>query len=681
MNIEEIIHLVINGKLTTKKIWYPTGRSSSRDEGKALVEPVKELKGVMTDLVVYEFLKTPLQLCNFISLVFTTFDQAIKTYNKAKGFSDKDIFFVYKGGNILRFISNKVFYMLPGRVKDDMFSYYRDAFKKSDADFSIYINPLLDNFDQAFDEITIIAYFVQNYLRNIFLENPKKYFDYYNLSDSAKRDLYLTYLDKLNNAEVVKTGVIPGKFLALWTPDVDIGKKYIPKKDFEIFFEKIAKILQGTNNITKSADPNKKSITTFVNLKPIHLEEFEEKELANLAESQLDIYGNISQSEIIVSVNRTTTFLAHGGIVSFNLVRTKVSFNAIRDVNLNSLGEQPPEVSEYLVDRLDGELIDVSITNKQDYNVKHFFENVDKYIVEYKLEEGECNMPFRAYSIDYLIEDLENILFVQNEYPWDDPKYAKRLKRLIFMYYLSLFLSGDFENNRDRIRYLYSLKKLVLEPISNMQSSASQLSTNTSQLSTNTSQLSTNTSQLSTNTSQLSTNTSQLSTNLNTDEQRIRRENNLAKILSFVIAQNEKYPNLTAFKNLINRVFILYQENDAIHSENYNKFVNAIIENINILQKSLVDLEKYISSSGTIDEDKLYTGQIGGRRNDNEQLGQFIGSRRNDNEQLGQFIGSRRNDNEQLGQFIGSRRNDNEQLGQFISGSKFYGNKRRPLIY
>ncbi|XWV25426.1 hypothetical protein QJ856_gp0336 [Tupanvirus deep ocean] len=653
MNIEEIVHLVINGKLDTKKLWYPVGITTSRDEGRALVEPVKELKGVMTDLVVYEFLKTPLQLCNFISLVFTTFDLAIKTYNKTKGFSDKDIFFVYKGGNILRFISNKVFYMLPGRVKDDMLSYYRDAFKKSDADFSIYINPLLDNFDQAFNEITTIAYFVQNYLRNVFLSNPKKYFDYYSLADLAKRDLYLSYLEKLNNAEVIKSGVIPGKFLELWSPDIDVGKKYLPKKDLEIFFEKISPALQGlpinksvtvdannksvtvnannksvtvdannkskiVNQNNKSVNANNKSITTAVNLRPIHIEEFEEKELENLADAQLDIYGNISQSEMYVSINRTTTFLAHGGIVSFNLVRTKVSFNAIRAVPNQSTG-----ADEYLVDRIDGELIDVSITNKQDYNVKHFFENVDKYIVEYKLEEGECNVPFRAYSIDYLIEDLENILFVHNEYPWDDAKYAKRLKRLIFMYYLSLFLSDEFDNNKDRIRYLYSLKKLVLEPISTMQTTPT------------------------------------------TNTQQVSRENNLAKILSFVIAQNERYPNLTAFKNIINKVFVLYlfrssdelskrsspigyQENDAKHSENYNKFVNAIIENINILQKSLVDLENYISSNGNIDEEKLYTGQIGGKPNSSlqqesglaltgmfrkEQTTERLRSDRNDNKQ------------------------------------------------
>ena len=552
MDIQQIVQLVVDKKFTTKELWYANSVSTQRDESVPLVEPGKELKGVMTELVVYEFLNTSSQLCKFISLVYNSFNDAIRMYTVKKQISDFDVFFIYKGGNILRFISNQAFYMLPGKVKDDLIAYYRDAFKKSDADFSIYINPKLDNFEEIFDDMTILSYLVQNYLRNIFIKSPKEYFNYYSLDDTSKKVLLNKYLEKLNTAEVIKQQTIPGTFVSLSLPDVNTNDnedtKYIPKKDSETVFDKVSHTLE-TGDVNNT---DKISIARRVNLRPIHLEDFEDKTMDDLSLKQLQIYGNISQSEMTISINRTTTFLALGGIISFNLVRTKILFNALRQVG-----------NEFILDKIDGELIDVGITNKKDYSVKHFFDNVGKYIAEYKLEEDQCVLPFRAYSIEYLIDELENMLFLQNKYPWEVAKYAKRLKRLLFMYYLSLFLTPIFKNNNERIDYLTTLKKSILDPANNYNLA------NGTEI--------------------------------------------LASINNFNNTYGKKYAEMLAFKNLIRKISELVADKN-IDLEKYKIFIGAINENVDILQKSLVDLSQYMTNSGKMDEDNLYEGQLGGQR-------------------------------------------------------------------
>jgi hypothetical protein len=560
MDIDQIIKLVLDKKFHTDKLWYQYALVRPRDESVPFEDPIKELKGILTEFVVYEFLNTSQQLCKFIALIYTTFDTAIKLYTKNKGYNENDIFFIYKGGNILRFVSNKVFYMLPGKVKDDLIAYYKDAFKKSDADFSIYINPKITNFGDVLDDITLMSYLVLNHLRNIFIENSKEYFNFYNLTEKNRVDLLKSYLVKLNDTDTIKNQSIVGTFVSLGLPNISStsndfpAKKYIPKLDYEIIFDKMAGVLYGQN------DTDVESITKQINLVPVHLSMFDDCNLVEFANDQLQIYGNISQSEFIVSVNRTTTFKTFGGMASFNLVRTKISFNAERKAN-----------DMIILNKLDGELIDVSIVNKADTSVQHFFDRRSEYIAEYELEEDQCKIPFRAYSIEYLIDDLERILFSQNEYPWNDSKYAKRLKRLLFMYYLSFYTNKVFDNN-GRINYLTTIKKLVLDPLKNYQPNNRQVILD-----------------------------------------------NINEFLNHYQKFNIKKVPIV---KLIDEIKDLVSKNN-LELDKFNEFIDKINENFNVLLQSLMDLNSFINSSGEFTEDNLYKSQIGGVNLGKNNLGEI----------------------------------------------------------
>merc|ERR1711998_413753 len=94
--------------------------------------------------------------------------------------------------------------------------------------------------------------------------------------------------------------------------------------------------------------------------------------------------------------------------------------------------------------RLGGEIIDISVNHFDTTPLKDGapdFKNLsgkkERKYVWYKIESCEkthsdCNteFSFQSYGIPYLIYDIIIILFYDNDQPYNDPKYAKRLKRI-----------------------------------------------------------------------------------------------------------------------------------------------------------------------------------------------------------------------------------------------------------
>ena len=155
-NIQTFVNLIINKKFSTKLLFSDKPILMAKSE--ELVEPTKEFKGVMTDFVTNECLKTPEQQKKFANLIHSAFSTALKLYEQQKGLPANSIIFLFKGGNILRFVAYETMHELPGNVSDQIINYYKDSFKKSDADFTIYINPQLKNFDEVDEDINNLTF-------------------------------------------------------------------------------------------------------------------------------------------------------------------------------------------------------------------------------------------------------------------------------------------------------------------------------------------------------------------------------------------------------------------------------------------------------------------------------------------------------------------------------------------
>ena len=126
------------------------------------------------------------------------------------------------------------------------------------------------------------------------------------------------------------------------------------------------------------------------------------------------------------SVNQALKFASPaGGVTRFDLARTKINFQMNESINQS------------------GELIDVSVPKKEDYQMqvhnttKRFHKFVKKNIIQ-DLYNEEYDFKYNLINMHYIIHDLMNMLYIGREFPWEDRKYAKRVNRLMYFVFLDI---------------------------------------------------------------------------------------------------------------------------------------------------------------------------------------------------------------------------------------------------
>jgi hypothetical protein len=371
------------------------------------VDKNKPLKNMATDFVVNEFFSTEESLYCFIQYVYESFDNMLKVYRSKNEITKRQLFFVYKGGNIMRIISNEFLLELPAVASNKLGDYYRKFFKRSDADFSIYIDPKIPNYDKVHHEIGVMSYLMLVHIRDVFLKNPETYFDFMKYSTKYRKKVLLDYLDKFNEIGTDRYDNLV--FLKTGATD---NKDYASRADYFVV-----------------KDPN-------------------------YDENKTGLSGEImdSKSYMIASYNTAHDFKRSptSPRIVFSLCRTKIGFNLFKDGKRKSV---------------EGELIDVSIPSRESPAIGHFFDELVNNVSIYNLKYKDKETKFMSYSLDYLIQDLENILFVIVDFPWEDEKYEKRINRLFYLYFVDAFINAKSGNSR--VKIFRKFKRMVIAPYMN----------------------------------------------------------------------------------------------------------------------------------------------------------------------------------------------------------------------
>lgn len=392
----EITERVLSGDLPRLNAISFGGKFSMRDAD--ITDELKPLKAIATDMVVAEFFATAGPLYRFLQLVHSVFSQALNVYRNKRGLTELELFFIFKGGNILRIIAHQFLAELPQNAKQEIEGFYSQFFKRSDNDFGIYLDPEVVEYDDRFDELSTLSYYLQVDIRKVILSDAATYFDYSRYNDAHKKKVLEAWLSKfgmVNGETYTAIKLIPSG------PD---STTMFTKEDFGASAREICKA---------------------------HLED----------------YGTVMR----VTHNNALEFAGNEGVRrKFNLTRTKLHFQLE--------GKKGPQAVE-------GELIDVSIGHRDDTGTQHFFDHPEGQIVSYTLKhpDTEVSLTFKSYSLQYVTSDLEGILFLSFETPWEDPKYVKRLNRLMYVYFIDVFVKRG--NNNGRLGALLDFKSYIINPI------------------------------------------------------------------------------------------------------------------------------------------------------------------------------------------------------------------------
>ncbi len=407
----------------------------------------RDFKDIMTKFVVDEFYKSDEENANFIQLITDIFDNMIEQYCLNKQIDNNDVLFLYKGGNVLRVLALEAMNSQPGELKDNLMKAYEQFFKKSDADFTIYINPNMDEnkFRKTFDDLSVMTFISLCYIRAIFFQNLADHFSYARLNNTIKKQILTSYLNKLNSSSSLqdsKNEYFGGEFISLRLGNEEVGK------DKPITLNPLPN--SQASKIEKSSDEAKISFGGQQNgsrqdhlivddtqsgeliyyTTPI-INFFQKYNMLGTNEGEkilqfiLGPLGRTNSSTIYVSYNSTLDFAKS----KFNLMRAKVNFSS----------EFRTSNGDIIKKNLNGELIDVSIIDLKTLKLPGMSVHEDlSRVRQYTDSSLGVTMRFKSYSLKFFIHDLIFIVFENAEFPWDDRKYAKRLARLFFLYLIDM---------------------------------------------------------------------------------------------------------------------------------------------------------------------------------------------------------------------------------------------------
>jgi len=346
----------------------------------------KELKAFLTDFVNQEFLSDNKNIFTILELIFNNYNETLSEYKKKMGLRENDIIFAFKGGNIFRVINLNIQKELPGYVSDIIATEFDKYFKRSDNDFSIYVNYDLPNYQQVYDQVSILSYYILQNINNIFSSKLDEYFKIFTLND-------------------------------------------------KLFAQKFA-------NLTKTI--NQSLGTTYKSIKLI-----ERKDIYVRREGDYNITYSIENSEssfFYNSLNTALEFQQGKFLTKFDLARTKISFEILASTD--------KKISS-------GELTDVSLPHRDDTEMKNI---MDKYTFDdfvmsdfapklhFSPENTKYSFDYRIVNSKYLIEDLMKVIFSQKPNPWSDPKYEKRVARLIYLIFINYIeTQGLNQNSMEKI--------------------------------------------------------------------------------------------------------------------------------------------------------------------------------------------------------------------------------------
>ena len=404
--------------------WILPSPSSSDENGESYVDESKELKNLCTDFVTHYFFATDDTIYEFMNLTIHSLETMLKEKRFLWNVKEEDMFLVYKGGNILRKVFSNFMESFPELVRTRLFDYFSPYFKRSDMDFSIYIRPSLPDYSPILLDVERGLLNVERKIRSTFENNPTRFFNYYQYSESYQLQL-------LNNLfkTMEKASVFTDPSNSLYYKKVLLAVSYD-----SLVSTTIPLSLSFDSSLLVAKEGREDLEIRFVD--PVKSEGIKIRTLPKNG-----------KHKTFISDNRALKFSkTNGGVIEFDLIRTKVDFGMVL-ISLSSL--------ETWGQHMNGELLDVSLPKGE--QAKQFFKEVEDatfsdFIVPYTLHymsdmnlEGSVQdktVHVFGYTLSYLREDLTRILFEDAEFPWEDAKYTKRLHRLFLLHFINLYIES-----------------------------------------------------------------------------------------------------------------------------------------------------------------------------------------------------------------------------------------------
>lgn len=477
--------------------------------GRASPDLTNEFKGAATKFMLKYFLDTEPKIGKILSSLVDLIEAAVRQFiaditpvltgilPPGRNLRDLNecIHFIFKGGAVLRAIFMKYKQSIPSEAAENLWTAYNDVFKRSDLDFEFLVAPdLSDSPDPALNKrlysritkgLEELSFGVLNRLRNNFAHELPEWFSFYSLNNTWKENLLREALGELNQAAVIQPAVAPDTHAA---KEARLIQRFGAPGQF-LYGLRFVDVFWYDVHSNRDEYERAMASSQFVDYPPsttlrtnLSQERFGRPDIfiavptdTTLPDGNMilkiktdadagmlaRIYPENTErmSEFFISWNDAIKFQAAGNNVDFKLLRLKLNLTAVAST----------QDGKYIFLQIPGEIIDISIATKNDYKPPFRRglrpeEFIERY--RYTPHDNSKNIPafdFWSYTIDKFAFDLELILFVENEFPWSEPKYSTRIKRYMFLFLLQI--SREPQNRLQEISdALSALENAIYDP-------------------------------------------------------------------------------------------------------------------------------------------------------------------------------------------------------------------------
>lgn len=398
-------------------------------DGDILFMCKKILYDVSTDFFTNTVFKNQETIFTFQFFINRIFSDIINKYIIDNKLQENDIIFLFKGGTTMKIL----FDTYHKYFKNNQDSVYKDYFKRSDSDYSIFINPYINNASYHRKQIIKIIVIALQHIKNILNNCNNTFFDFdfnetnlLNLikkyNDEIKKNTTLDSSGKKSNCHDILDNI---NVVGVLFKDKIVFINDAEKTDF---FNKTR--LYDINNVDEIFSKNKSKYF------PQILEELQSEggKRQDFYVSDNKLYFFMDDFEYIN--NKNDIYLTYNDNILknenqeyqriFSLLRLKYNFVIFYKRN-----------NKYGTLSVPSELIDISIPKLSDSDLKHAYLNINSYISNYHFDKF-LTLNYNSYSIDGYIQDFTNSLFFENNSPWSDPKYLKKIIRLSYFILIKL---------------------------------------------------------------------------------------------------------------------------------------------------------------------------------------------------------------------------------------------------
>lgn len=413
---------------------------------KDFVNPKLIFRDVLTDFIVKDYLLNNTEN-TLIDIINKVMKGLFKAYYDYTGY---EVIFIYRGGNILNLYKTKYDKMLPSPAREILESEFNQYFKKSDLDFFLVIKNHLKFSDEELNHVNRDIQSLTDYglsvSRDIILSNPYIFkfcqynIDYLNLIfgdvlDEINTNIKNSPIDYVKNLNYIGIG-----FNKYFYNRSNINPLDIPFNKQEFIFDDGNKSVY--DNFIKYRKSGKFDVIVNTDYENNILNIFKQNYIFDNLFFKYN-FGNLNKK--IVEENNNYMDLYISNNLNILDVDKKIHFRLSRImINFTLLYETKNK--KYGIVNVPSELYDVSLSNKYDRSSKIFPFNAFR---KYFYSVGNITDYIYIPKIETLIKDLDLILF--NNLPWNDPKYKKRLFRMLIMIFIDTLYYKDIYRTRDDI--------------------------------------------------------------------------------------------------------------------------------------------------------------------------------------------------------------------------------------